>query len=482
MLLYILITAKYIKRVSSNNKTEQKDLPNMIMTLLYLIAGIASLWVLVGLAGLLQRVIRKPIPANTRYFRDSDGRIVIYHGVNVSNYSKNSFPDNLPWHQPEDYDKLKKWGFNLVRFTVFWANIEPEKNKYDIDYLKQVCEHIRYLESIGIDVIVDIHQDLYSKKYSGDGAPAWACLDGGKPFKQQTPWNLNYLQPATRAAIKNFWKSEDLQNRYIEMLKIVAKQVEDLDNVIGIDVMNEPFPNLPWIRRFEKKWLTNFYRKMATSLLVAGYKKIMFFEPWMCTSTGIPTYLDFKSESVKTGYMPHCYISLDENQKKYSGLQAWWMKQAIRIKAAEAQLFDTPLLFGEWGIPMTCEGYADYINDFTGLCDQYGASWVWWSYDMEQHCGFGLIDNDKNDRDYINRLARVYPQKIAGNNPKITRTDNFLYLEYTSTGVSGDTIVFAPDGYRYDVSTNVSYKKEDNTIVFQNTCNKVKITIMYRKQ
>lgn len=453
----------------------------MFTKIIILISSIVALWLLINIADFVRRLLYKPNINKINYFKDKDGRIIIYHGINVCNYSKHS-PDLLPWHQPQDYDKLNKWGFNLVRFVINWDGIEPERDKYDMAYLSKICDHIKYLGSIGVSVIVDIHQDLYSKKYSGNGFPLWACIDGGKPFKRQEPWNMNYLQPATIAAFRHFWKNDELQYKYINMVKLVASSVENFDNVVGIDIINEPFPALPWIRVFERKWLTEFYKKVSIALMLSSYKKIMFFEPWMCTSAGIPTYLNLKNLPIKAAYMPHSYPSLNEQQGKYTKLHSFWHKRAVSIKAKEAQIFGTPLLFGEWGISMDCQGWKTYTNDFLRLCETYGASWIWWSYDMEQHSGFGIVDNNKNDREYISKLSHVYPQKIAGSNPKFSHTEDTFYLEYDNTGVPGNTVVFVPDGFEYIVSTNIKYARNGNTYVFENTLDPVsKITITYHK-
>ena len=453
----------------------------MLVKILEILLGIVVVWFGIGLVDLVRRLLYRPNMSKIQYFKDKDGKIVIYHGVNVCNYSKRS-PDLMPWHTHEDYDKLKKWGINLVRFVVAWEGIEPRKREYDYTYLAKMCSHIKYLGSIGIDVIIDLHQDAYARKYAGNGFPAWACMDEGASFKEQRPWYMNYLQPATIMAFRNFWKSDDLQYRYMLMLRTVYRQIKDMDNVIGIDIINEPFPNLPWIRRFERKYLTEFYGKAAAALLAEGCKKTLFFEPWMYTSTGMPTYLRFKYATVKKSYMPHYYAPLAERHGVYKDIDTALLKWALRIKAKEAQVFGTPLLFGEWGISDTCMRYLDYMRDFIGLCESYGASWVWWAYDMERDSDHGLLDNNKAGKSYFKELCHVYPQRIAGSSPKYSHTDKMFCLEYDNTDIPGYTVIFIPEGLTYIVESSQTCEPYGNTLIVRNNQEKVtKVALHYNK-
>ena len=102
-------------------------------------------------------------PSALPHLLDEDGRIVLYHGVNVSNYSKYA-PDFLPWHTREDFAQLQDWGFNLARYLVFWEAIEPEDGCFDEAYLAATLERIGWLGELGIDALVDLHQDLYARR------------------------------------------------------------------------------------------------------------------------------------------------------------------------------------------------------------------------------------------------------------------------------------------------------------------------------
>ena len=113
---------------------------------------------------------------------------------------------------------------------------------------EQVAERLRWFRDAGLWVILDMHQDLYSRKYLGDGAPEWACLDDGIPFVAMPGgWFMNYQTPAVIRAFDNFWANKPgpggigIQDRFISAWQHVARRFKDDKNIIGYDVMNEPF-------------------------------------------------------------------------------------------------------------------------------------------------------------------------------------------------------------------------------------------------
>ena len=131
------------------------------------------------------------------WFRDTQGRFVLFRGVNFASRSK--LPPYLPISplqskgitlqelktelriiEPE-IKRLAELGFNIVRLLVMWKAIEPRPNP-NLDqllpegenYLNLVKEIIDMLYSYGLFVIIDFHQDIAHEVYGGDGFPDWA--------------------------------------------------------------------------------------------------------------------------------------------------------------------------------------------------------------------------------------------------------------------------------------------------------------------
>jgi endoglycosylceramidase len=178
-------------------------------------------------------------------FKDPYGRDLILHGINVVNKDPKS---NYVGHiTPEEMTSFKSWGFNVIRLGIIWDGLEPEPGKYNEAYLSQMDEMIQWASENDLYIVLDMHQDLYSVKFS-DGASEWATIDEGKPHYTGAIWSDSYLiSPAVQTAFDNFWSnatapdSIGIQDHYINAWKHVANRYADNTTVIGYDIMNEPF-------------------------------------------------------------------------------------------------------------------------------------------------------------------------------------------------------------------------------------------------
>ena len=415
----------------------------------------------------IKKFFATPKATNSVFLKDKDDRIVIYHGVNVSNFSKGN-SSYLPWQTKEDFARLKTWGFNLVRYLVFWKAIEPNKGQYNGTYIQQTIQRIQWLKELGIDVVIDMHQDLYSNKFTGNGFPDWTIKDEGLDFIQKIPWNINYFEPAVIASYNNFWKSDDLKKSYIEMLEYVISKFDDFENVIGIDVMNEPF--LGTISSFEKNTLTKFYDNIQEMMIKNNFRMEMGFEPMMYTSGGIPTNLQFLAKR-DCFYFPHYYDALCHEGRAYSSFNKFILKRAMAIKLKEAQEFNVPLMIGEFGISQKIENYSEYLKDFVKIANENLIGWTYYTHDYKCFDDFGILNDDNTPSDILKHIVCVYPQKIAGTNPKILYSDNTFLLTYNM--FPGSTEIFIPDlknvKVLIDNSTEVSVTP-NSVFIHENKC------------
>jgi endoglycosylceramidase len=391
------------------------------------------------LIGLFAMVACRPCVAES-FIHDAQGRIVVYHGVNVSNAAKYA-PNFLSWHTREDYVRLNGWGLNLVRYLTFWSAIEPTDGTFDDAYLDAVVERVQWMRDLGIDTVIDFHQDLYSLRYGGNGFPDWTLHDGGHSFTPRQPWNLNYLEPAVLSCYDYFWRSDALQDRYVAMLEHVMQRLDGLPNVAGFEIMNEPWP---WLGLgFERRVLTHFYDKVQAMRRRNGFKTRLLFEPVIYTSTGFPSSLRFKPDPGSV-YSVHYYDPLVHEGMAYTGIQHWLMRAAVYIKVREAARFDTPLMFTEFGVAPATPNADAYLEDFLGLMDRYGASWTYYSYDMASAESFGILDANKDPTPILAHLVRVYPQRIAGSHPAWQYGENRFELRYEANDSAAPTELFVP--------------------------------------
>jgi endoglycosylceramidase len=178
-------------------------------------------------------------------FIDRSGRQILFNGINLVN--KNPSENYIYNNSEEIFKKFKKWGYNIVRLGIIWDGLEPKPGVYNEEYLQEIDKQIEYAKENGLYVFLDMHQDLYSVKYS-DGAPVWATLDEHKPHVTGEIWSDAYLiSPAVQTAWDNFWKNAPasdgtgLQDHYAKAWQHVAKRYAGNNTVIGYDMMNEPF-------------------------------------------------------------------------------------------------------------------------------------------------------------------------------------------------------------------------------------------------
>ncbi len=358
------------------------------------------------------------------FIHADDGRIMILHGFNVISSGK-AHPLRIGRLEKEDYLRLtERWGFNAVRLLVFWDGIEPEKGKYDYEYLARVKERLDWCEEAGLKVILDMHQDLYAVRFGGDMAPEWAIIDDGKPFEMQTPWELNYFQPAVKAALTNFWNPEkghsELQEHFINAMGEAVKYLGNHPTVVGIDLFNEPtLATWDGFRNLEEKYLTPLYQNAINKVRSINNDMWIFFEPTAFgPNQGFYSDLGKLTDPRKGGqrlvYFPHIYtLDLDVNGE-YRG-DPFYIDLWAHSRQVEYEKYNTPLLIGEFGLGGNDEKALAFVEEIMQMTDKITGGWFYWDYDGQS---WGIWDY-KNNKEHPKArvLDRPYPRLIAGTSP-----------------------------------------------------------------
>ena len=213
-------------------------------------------------------VLPQSITITNGKFVDAYGRHMILNGINLVN--KNPAQNYIGNEGPETFSNFKKWGFNVIRLGIIWDGLEPEPSVYNEEYLRKIDKQIEMAKEQGLFVFLDMHQDLFSVKYS-DGAPEWATLDEGKEHITGSVWSDAYLiSPAVQTSWDNFWNNTavsdgiGVQDHYANAWKQVAKRYVNNPTVIGFDILNEPFAGSD--------------AKMYMPLLFEAYGELLFQE------------------------------------------------------------------------------------------------------------------------------------------------------------------------------------------------------------
>jgi endoglycosylceramidase len=383
------------------------------------------------------------------FLTDAQGRQVILHGLNLANTAKYS-PTGFSWHTEADYARMQAWGFNAVRLLIFWHRIEPEQDVYDEAYLDGVAQRVRWASDHGLVVLLDMHMDLYGRRFGDNGAPVWATRDDGLPFDRVEPWWVNYTSPAVQAAYSHLYRDEDLKAHYFAMWAHVAARFADDPAVIGYDLQNEPFWGKENPLTFEADFLLPFFQGAIASIRSADPDALCFFKPMIVTSTGFPSFLPPIGDG-RTAYSPHFYQVEQHNEGiAYDGNDTV-IRNAARTRAREAETHGVPWILAELGIADTVGNFELHLHHLMRALDDYASGWTY--YDYEKGPGQQILDSDGNEKPNLWPLIRTYPQKVAGEIDRFsydpdTRIFELVYRQ--KEGVTGGTEIYVPATRVYD--------------------------------
>ncbi len=227
-----------------------------------------------------------------RFYLQS-GREIIFNGVNIQAKSPQAKKISSRFKEPalineeisfvnspftleeaaEHFARLKFCGKNCVRFAVVWEAIEPVKRgDFDEDYLTYMHDFVSLASEYGLYVILDIHQDVWSRFSGGCGAPRWTFdavgmsvehfneagaahlyseesnlgnlvwITGEAKFAAATMFTLffggRHLAPKTKLEGVNI--QDYLQESYFRVIKVLLQRLSGLKNFFAIEIMNEP--------------------------------------------------------------------------------------------------------------------------------------------------------------------------------------------------------------------------------------------------
>ncbi|WAQ92982.1 hypothetical protein PtA15_18A37 [Puccinia triticina] len=172
---------------------------------------------------------RSSVSLDGRYFIDSESHQVIsLRGVSLSGCSKlPSKPDGRTHqaelffehrqvsfvdhplkleHAPHYLAQLVRWGFNLIRLVICWEALEHAgPGIYDLEYIQYITELVNLCQQHGLKVLVDAHQDVWSRFSGGSGAPGWTLELAGFEITNLSETGAAALQQL--GAPKGVWPS-----------------------------------------------------------------------------------------------------------------------------------------------------------------------------------------------------------------------------------------------------------------------------------
>jgi len=352
------------------------------------------------------------------FFRDADGGVVILRGVNVAGDSK--MPPFRPVTGPSFFDPLAGWGMNVVRLLFTWEAYEPEKGVYDQSYLDYYASAVDAAASRGLAVIVDFHQDAFSRWSvggCGSGLPGWAIPPWvWKSTPDNGPrchgWGASMIiDIGMHLSWGAFHRDETgARTRYLAMVKRVAARFADRDAVIGYDFMNEPWGDEP-------TELYRLYEDAAAAIRAADPSAILFVSPHALISAGGKSGLR-KPSFGNFAFSPHIYDPAVVTLGSWPG---GTLDGPFGNMRGVAQAWGVPLFVGEFGAEAGVGNVGAYVRTLYEQLDRglsSGAQWVftpgWAPGRKDGWNGEDLSINDGAGAARANFAPRPYPRRVAG--------------------------------------------------------------------
>jgi hypothetical protein len=347
---------------------------------------------------------------------DSSGSMVRLRGVNVNQLGEYYQQDPtlasaLPLTE-QDFADIAALGMNVVRLTLSWSQLEPQRGQISADYLHRIRQAVDWAGAHGVYVLLDMHQDAWSAHVAAephrqcragtapmigwDGAPAWATYTDGTPPCQVTGRDL---APNVSRAFQSFYLDrDDIQSSLIAGWRALAGEFAGDATVAGYDLLNEPnFGDTPPIS--STVLLFNYYARSIQAIRQAegsragGFHHPVFVEPSIIWSgfgiDNLPPRAFTTDRQIV--FSPHLYnesITADQD----FGFNLISIERGFRLAAQ----LGTPLWIGEWGYFKDPREQAALLERQVRAEDalQLGSAfWVW-----KQACGD----------------PHVYPGKVAG--------------------------------------------------------------------
>mmetsp|Transcript_118364 Transcript_118364/g.339732 ORF Transcript_118364/g.339732 Transcript_118364/m.339732 type:complete len:538 (-) Transcript_118364:380-1993(-) len=251
-------------------------MPSRLRTPRWLLASLSLL--LPGAASTAPDAEKVQVDPQTGFFRDGHGRVRIFHGMNVV------FKE-APWYPPSDkfnpedsfdsvtMDLLRKWGFNAVRLGVMWPGVEPTHGLVDHAYLHEMTRFANMLSERGIYTVIDLHQDLGSRQFCGEGFPEHyieaLARDPNSTYSRAPPWpsplpfkfpplnetgGVPRLEDCLKHSFGEYYLTERvgavwrelytpgtaLRSGFLRYWDAVATAFRDEVRVLGYELLNEP--------------------------------------------------------------------------------------------------------------------------------------------------------------------------------------------------------------------------------------------------
>jgi len=364
-------------------------------------------------------------------FVDEAGREVVLRGVNAGGRSK--LPPFLPFELKPDFasaleqyaDGVAALGFNVVRLLLIYEAAEPSRGSYDEAYLEKYGQMIEAFASRGVYVIVDAHQDLFSRRFCGDGFPDWALPEKYREMPQRADcknWGLRDFSWPVASTLDEFWSNQNgVQDSYVVFFKMLAERYKDNPAVLGFEPINEPFPGNKGrisLSFWYEHQLFPLYRRVGDAVHEVDSRYLVFADIFPLENPRLWSGSRPRPKIQNLVFAPHYYDLGTYGIAAGSAAEKKMMAAGLKKQQKQAGFWDAPMLIGEYGISPLSKDAAEYITNLYAEFDARLLSGTFWEASMSPTVwnmeNTSVFNPDRSVRPAAFALDRPYPAAVAG--------------------------------------------------------------------
>lgn len=262
----------------------------------------------------LSSITLRQISTGERVLVDEAGRQRIFHGANVVVKGPPWMPSRGGFDYQtslvkEDFVLMQQAGMNAIRLGLMWAGAEPKRGEYNETYFAEMRALIAEAASYGIYTFVDMHQDVLSERFCGEGIPRWATdvhtgpipdpfdwfpepvlsrftkmAPDGNPTRQDCKrlidavgnFQAGYWTDSAEQAFQNLYvNANDLTNAWGLFFAKFLSGMKGDPSLLGVNLINEPFTGNAYHNPFRLlPWLANKELQKAYDIVVQRIREV----------------------------------------------------------------------------------------------------------------------------------------------------------------------------------------------------------------
>ena len=407
-----------------------------------------------------------------------------------------------------------------------WPGVEPGKQgDYNMTYLQELDKIVSNLANENIEVILDFHQDLFHRKYCGEGVADYVydiCHKNypasSRPFplpvgNETLPIDSNGDPTIEACLSKSFFKYylaqessygfqclydnvDGLWDAFAGYWTTVVTYFKDRTNVIGYELINEP-----WVgdyfdkpKRFlpgytELNSLQPMYQYLNSKIRLVDNNKIIFYEGLTIDYfpngfTSGPGSIEYSNRQALSY---HIYCPVQPSLKLEIGCDIV-NDEFLAMRKNDVKRLGGGMIMTEFGATKNDKFDLYSLEKNCQQADKHIQSWIYWQYKYYNDITTSTPGESGESLYYNNGtvvieklkvLSRTYPQIIAGSNlnyhfnpitSKFTMSFHPLEVINGLNVLNTQSIIYFNRELYYNHGIQVTFESQEDEKLFNVSC------------